>query len=57
MNNILSPYLDRSYTTYLDDMLIYSYTFEEYQEYVNLVLEAFVKASMHLKPEKCEFHH
>jgi hypothetical protein len=38
-------------------MLIYSDTFEEHQEHVNLVLEAFEKASLHLKPEKCEFHH
>jgi hypothetical protein len=37
-------------------MLIYSDTFEEHQKYVNLVLEAFEKASLHLKPEKCEFH-
>jgi hypothetical protein len=37
-------------------MLIYSHTFEEYQEYVNQFLEAFEKAGLHLKPEKCEFH-
>jgi hypothetical protein len=37
--------------------LIYSDTFEEYQEYVNQVLEAFEKAGLYLKPEKCEFYH
>jgi sporulation-control protein spo0M len=31
--------------------------FEEYQEHVNQVLEAFEKAGLHLKLEKCEFHH
>jgi hypothetical protein len=40
INNVLTPYLDRFCTIYLDDMLIYSDTFEEYQEYINLVLEA-----------------
>jgi hypothetical protein len=56
INNVLTPYLDRFCTAYLDDILIYSDTCEEYQEYVNLVLEAFEKAGLHLKPEKCEFH-
>jgi hypothetical protein len=38
-------------------MLIYSDTFEEYQEHVNLILEAFEKAGLHLKPEKCKFQY
>jgi hypothetical protein len=57
INDVLTLYLDRFCTAYLDDTLIYSDTFEEYQEYVNLVLEAFEKATFHLKPEKCGFHH
>jgi hypothetical protein len=57
INDVLTPYLDQFCTAYLDDTLIYSDTFEEYQEYVNLVLEAFEKATFHLKPEKCGFHH
>jgi hypothetical protein len=51
------PYLHQFSTTYLDDMLIYSDTFEEHQEYINLVLEALEKAGLHLKPEKYKFHH
>jgi hypothetical protein len=56
INDVLIPYLNQFCTMYLDDTLIYSDTFEEYQEYVNLVLEAFEKAGLHLKPERCEFH-
>jgi hypothetical protein len=56
INDVLAPYLDRFCTAYLDDTLIYSNTFEEYQEHVNRVLEAFQKAGLHLKPDKCEFH-
>jgi hypothetical protein len=56
INDILAPYLDQFCTTYLDDTLIYCDTFEEHQKYVNLVLEAFEKAGLHLEPEKCEFH-
>jgi hypothetical protein len=55
INNVVAPYLDRFCTAYLDDTLIYSDTLEEHQEHVNRVLEAFEKAGLHLKPEKCEF--
>jgi hypothetical protein len=56
INDVYAPYLDRFCTAYLDDMLIYSETFQEYQEHINLIVEAFEKASLHLKPENCEFH-
>jgi hypothetical protein len=48
-NDVLALHLDGFCTPYLDDMLIDSDTFEEYQDYVNLVLEAFKKASLYLK--------
>jgi hypothetical protein len=57
INNVLTPYLDRFCTMYLDDTLIHCDTFEEYQEHINLVLEACEKAGLHLKQEKYEFHH
>jgi hypothetical protein len=41
---------------YLDNTLIYSDNFEEHQRHITMVLEAFAKAGLHLKPEKCEFH-
>jgi hypothetical protein len=56
INDVLVPYLDRFCTAYLDDTLIYSDNFEEYQQHVRLLLDAFAKAGLHLKPEKCEFH-
>jgi hypothetical protein len=56
INNILAPYFNQFCTAYLDDTLIYSDTFEEYQEHINLVVEAFEKAGLYLKPEKCQFH-
>jgi hypothetical protein len=56
INDILAPYLDCFCTAYLDDILIYSDNFEEYQQHICLVLHAFVKVGLHLKPETCEFH-
>jgi hypothetical protein len=56
INDVLAPYLDCFCTTYPDNTLIYSDNFDEYQQHVRLVLDAFSKAGLHLKPEKCEFH-
>jgi hypothetical protein len=56
INNILAPYLDHFCTTYLHNTLIYCDNFEEHQQYVCLVLNAFAKVGLYLKPEKCEFH-
>jgi hypothetical protein len=56
INDILAPYLDCFCTAYLDDTLIYSDNFEEHQQHIHLVLNAFAKTGLHLKPEKCEFH-
>jgi hypothetical protein len=52
----LVPYLDYFCTTYLNNTLIYSDNFAEHQQYVYLVLDAFTKAGLYLKPKKCEFH-
>jgi hypothetical protein len=57
INDVLAPYLNQFCTVYLDNILIYSDTFEEHQEHVNLVLEAFEKAGLYLKLEKCMFHY
>jgi menaquinone-dependent protoporphyrinogen IX oxidase len=57
INNVLTPYLNQFCMAYLDDTVIYSHTFEEHQEYINQVLEAFEKAGLHLKLEKYEFHY
>jgi hypothetical protein len=57
INDILAPSIDRFCKVYLDDILLYSAIFEEYQQHINLVLEAFEKAGLYLKLEKCEFHH
>jgi hypothetical protein len=56
INDVLAPYLDHFCTAYLDNTLIYSDNFEEHQQHVRLVLTAFSKVGLYLKPKKCEFH-
>jgi hypothetical protein len=56
INDGLGPYLDHFYTTYLNNTLIYSNNYKEYQQHIYLVLDAFTIVGLHLKAEKCEFH-
>ena len=37
INDASSPYLDNFATAYLDDILIYSNTLQEYQDYVKMI--------------------
>jgi hypothetical protein len=46
MNNILFNYLNDFYTTYLDDILIYSKNKLEHKEHVYKVLQQLCKASL-----------
>jgi hypothetical protein len=55
MNDTLREYLDRFCTVYLDDILIYSRTRSEHEEYLRLVLERLQDVGLHAKTEKCEF--
>ena len=52
INDTLREFLDVFYTTYLDDILIYSDTLEEYQAHVTRTLRKLESAGLYLKPEK-----
>jgi len=56
INETLAPFLDHFMSAYLDDILIYSDTMDEHTWYVHQVLERMTNTSLHLKPEKYEFH-
>src|SRR6266511_5421548 len=55
MNQVLRKYLGKFVLVYLDDIIIYSRTFEEHKEHVRLVFEALRAASLMIKPKKCKF--
>ena len=55
INNALQPFLDQFASAYLDDIIVYSDTFEEYQKHVRQVLEKLSKNGLYLEPRKCEF--
>ena len=53
MQEILSPYLWIFTLVYIDDIVIYSRTFEEHLKHVNSVLSTITKSGLTLSPPKC----
>jgi hypothetical protein len=56
MNNALHKYLDIFVIIYLDDVLVYLVSKEEYIKHVKLVLKKIEKYNLLLKLEKCKFY-
>src|SRR5688572_11393385 len=53
---VFCKFLDKFVFVYLDDILIYSETLEEYKKHVIQVLEALEEASFLMNPEKTVWH-
>jgi hypothetical protein len=56
INNVLREYLDFFVSVYIDNILVYSRTFEEHVKHVRIVLHALKKFNLRLKKSKYEFH-
>ena len=56
INDALREHLDIFVVVYLDDILVYSRTLEEYQLYISKVLEYLGVRDLRLKPEKYKFY-
>lgn len=55
MNNLLRKYLYEFTIVYLDDIMIYSKTFEEHLEHLEKILTILKEANLMLKLKKCRF--
>src|SRR6266542_1672360 len=55
MTKVLGPYLYDFIMVYLNDIIIFSQTIDEYLQYIRKVLEALWQTGLKLKLEKCEF--
>jgi len=55
MDQVLRKYLRKFILVYLDDIIIYSKTYEEHKEHIRLVFKALRKASLMMKLRKCKF--
>jgi len=56
INNVLREYTDKFVVVYLDDILIYSKTYEEHVQQVHKVLTALQEAKLSVNPAKSYFH-
>ena len=55
MNDVLRPFLDDFVIVYLDDILIFSKTWEEHLKHVKQTLDVLKREKLHVKLSKCEF--
>ncbi|GJS62414.1 reverse transcriptase domain-containing protein [Tanacetum coccineum] len=55
MNRVCKPYLDKFVIVFIDDILIYSKSKEEYAEHLKLILKLLKKEELYAKFSKCEF--
>ena len=55
MNRILHPFLDRFVVVFIDDILVYSKSQEEYVEHLGIVLRLLKENKLFAKLSKCEF--
>ena len=55
MNRLFRPYLDEFVVIYIDDILVYSKTFEEHMKHLKIVFEILRKAELKIKLKKCKF--
>lgn len=56
VNDVLRDLLNRVVFVYLDDILIFSRSFEEHVNHVHDVLHRFLENKLYVKAEKCDFH-
>ena len=55
MNDMLRPFIEDFVIVYLDDILVYSKTWEEHMVHVEKVFEVLCKGQLRLNEKKCEF--
>ena len=49
------PYLDQFIVVFIDDILVYSKTHEEHEQYLKIVLQTLREHQLYAKFSKCEF--
>ncbi len=56
INEVFRDMLNRWVVVYIDDILIYSDSYEDHVQHVRMVLQRLIANQLYAKTEKCEFH-
>ncbi len=56
INKVFRDMLNRWVIVYIDDILIYSDSYEDHVQHVRVVLQRLIANQLYAKTEKCEFH-
>jgi hypothetical protein len=56
MNGIFIEYLDKFVIVFLDDIIIYSKSHEENEQYLRMVLQVLREHQLYVKMRKCSFY-
>jgi hypothetical protein len=54
MNRVFQPYLDKFVVIFIDDILVYSNSFEEHEEHLRQTLQTLRDHQLYAKLSKCE---
>ncbi|XP_017436974.1 uncharacterized protein LOC108343294 [Vigna angularis] len=55
MNRIFRPYLDKFVVVFIDDIIVYSKSYEEHEDHLRIVLGVLREKELYAKFSKCEF--
>ena len=55
MNKVFKPYLDQFVVVFIDNILVYSKSREEYERHLSTVLQTLRDKQLYAKLKKCEF--
>lgn len=55
MDDVLREFIGKICHIYIDDIIIFSKTFEEHMEHIKIILETLRKANFRVQPDKSEF--
>jgi hypothetical protein len=56
MNDVFREYLDKFFIIFLDDILIYSKSEEEHENYLRMLLQVLRENQLYAKLSKCSFY-
>ena len=55
INHALCEYIDDFYVVYLNDVLVFSRTKENYQRYLKMIIKCLYCAELYMNSKKCDF--